>query len=284
MLALSLFAAASIPGLAPGATVRLPQGPHPKLSIRGERFDPPVIIEASGTTLQGVEIWDSSGIVLRGATVVAPKGPNGPSGPSGPLSWGVDARRVKNVVFEGLTITKVHTGMVIGDSDGVTVRGSRFHAMRSDGIDIAGVTNILIEDNDFRDFRPIKAKGSRQDGTFVDGDYPDAVQLWTTKDHDYGRDVMIRRNTVDGDTQGINLFGPQGRGYERVRILDNTLNITYPAAVSVFKCTDCEVIGNKATAIAGAPYLVNIRIENSTGRFCGNDTFNNLRIPARKRC
>jgi hypothetical protein len=280
MLSLGLIAAASIAGLAPGATIRLPEGMHPKLSIRGERFDPPVVIDGTGTTIGGVEIWDSEGIVLRGATIMAPKGPNA----AGPASWGVDARRLKNVVFENLEITNVHTGMIIADSDGVTVRGSRFHGMRSDGMDMAGVTNMLIEDNDFRDFTPIKAKGSRKDGTWVDGDHPDAIQLWTTKNRDFGSDIVIRRNNVDGDTQGINLFGPWGRGYERVRILDNTLNITYPAAISMFKCTDCEVSGNKAKVIPGSPYPVNIRVEFSSGRFCGNDTFNKLRIPARKRC
>jgi nitrous oxidase accessory protein NosD len=280
MLSLGLIAAASIAGLTPGATIRLPEGMHPKLSIEGERFDPPVIIDGTGTTINGVVIMDSEGIVLRGATVMAPKGRNG----VGPTAWGVHARRVKNVVFENLEITNVFTGVVIANSDGVTVRGSRFHGMRSDGINLAGVTNILIEDNDFRDFTPIKPKGSRKDGTWVDGDHPDAIQLWTTKKRDYGRDIVIRRNTIDGDTQGINLFGPQGQGYERVRILDNDLHITYPNAVSMFRCTDCEVVGNKARAKPNAYYPMNIRAENSTGRFCGNNTFNHMRIPTRKPC
>lgn len=266
VVALGLFAAASLSGLKPGATVVLPPGPHPRIEIRRERFNPPAIIDASRAVVAGVNLMHVEGLVLKGGVIKAPQGLNAP----GPDGYGINGRHLKNVSFEGLEIREALRGMVIGSSDRIRVTNSRFHALRSDGLNMAGVTNVLIQDNRFEDFRPIKATGSRKQGNFVDGDHPDAIQIWTNKERPYGRDIIIRGNVVDADTQGINFFGPQGEGYERVHILDNEVSIPYPAAISMFKCRDCELRGNRVASYPGARFKANIRVVGSTGKFCGN--------------
>jgi len=263
---LVLASAASISGLKSGAVVVLPPGPHPLLAVTRERFDPPVTIDARRAVISGVRLWDVEGLVFKGGVVEAPGGRNGP----GPQGYAVDGKRLKNVVFDGIEAREAMRGMVIGNSDRVTVKNSRFHALRSDGVNMAGVTNIVIEGNQFEDFSPIKATGSRQEGNFVDGDHPDAIQIWTSKVRPFGRDILIRDNRVKADSQGINFFGPQREGYERVRIIGNRVNVRYPAAISLFKCTDCEIRGNHVASMPGARFKANIRVVGSAGRFCGN--------------
>ncbi|PND70702.1 calcium-binding protein, partial [Escherichia coli] len=53
------------------------------------------------------------------------------------------------------------------DSVGVTVRGNYFHDLRSDGVRGGGVSDIVVSDNLFTNFRP------------AFGDHPDAIQFWT---------------------------------------------------------------------------------------------------------
>jgi hypothetical protein len=266
VIALGLFAAASLSGLKPGATIVLPAGPHPRIEMRQERFDPPVTIDASRAVVAGVNLMHVEGVILKGGIIEAPKGRNG----AGPNGYGITGRHLRNVSFDRLEVREALRGMVIGSSDGVRLTNSRFHALRSDGVNMAGVTNVLIENNRFEDFKPIKARGSRKEGNFVDGDHPDAIQIWTNKERPFGRDITIKGNYVEADTQGINFFGPQGEGYDRVRILDNVVKIPYPAALSIFKCRDCEMRGNRVASFPGSRFKANIRVVNSTGKFCGN--------------
>lgn len=278
--ALGLLAAASISGLKPGATVVLPPGPHPYLEVRNARFDPPVTIDARRAIIAGVRLWDVEGLILKGGIMEAPGGRNGKAA----AGYAVDGRRLKNVTFDGIEARESMRGMVIGNSDGVIVRNSRFHALRSDGVNMAGVTNILIENNKFEDFKPIKATGSRKEGNFKDGDHPDVIQIWTSPERPFGRDITIRGNTAEADSQGINFFGPQREGYQRVRITGNVVKITYPAAISVLKCTDCEIRGNRVGSLPGSRFKANIRMDNSTGKFCDNQMANIRKHPAKNPC
>jgi|GEM_PF-5480891 len=280
MLALGLLAAASLSGLKPGAIIKLPPGPHPMVEIRDESYDPPITIDARGAIVAGVRLWHASGVIWKGGIIEAPKGQHG----AGPNGWGVDGRWAKNISFDNIESRNAHIGMIFSNSEGLVVRGGWFHALQSDGINIVGVTNVLVEDSRFEDFRPVRATGIRGTPSFRDGDHPDAVQIWTSKDRPFGRDIVIRRNKVHGMTQGINMFGPIGDGYERVSITDNVVDIFDPPAISMFSCTDCEITGNRVSALPGAPYNVNIRTDNSKGRFCNNRVDKLPNHPTARRC
>ncbi len=269
-----------LPGLKSGAVVRLQPGAYPLLNFQGLRFDPPVTIEAGETRVMGLRFIDSSGIIWRGGDIRAPKGRDDNT----PNSWGVDIRRSSGLTIENSQISVADHAMVVTDSNGVIVRDSVFTNLRSDGIDLAGTSNVVIENNRFSDFEPKKPTGSRADGTWKDGDHPDAIQIWTTPANRRVTDITVRGNTIVGDTQGINLFGPKGDGYARIFIENNVLDITYPAAISVFVCDSCRVRGNRISKIAGSPYKATIRFENSTGKACGNAMRDFDEHPAKRRC
>ena len=269
MITLVAMASASLlAAMAPGQTVRLPAGEHELVQIRGKRFDPPVTIVADGAIVRGVQMWDSAGIIWRGGVIMAPTG----MGENGPNAWGVDARRVQGVRFENVTVTNARLAMIFSDSRGIVVRDSTFTGLRSDGLNIVSTSDVLVEKNVFTNFKPTKATGSKADGTWKDGDHPDAIQMWVNKPTDAMSDVTIRNNVVDGDTQGISTFGPTGRGHSRIHILNNRLRVKYPAGAVLVDCTDCSIRGNVVETIPGAPYRAHIWLNKSpTAIVCGND-------------
>ena len=275
-----LALAAGIAGLAPGATVRLAPGDHDLIAINGQRFDPPVTIDANGASVRGLQIYDSQGIVWKGGTISAPQGKQG----AGPNFYGVDMRRSKSVTFDNVTFTNALRGMVVADSRGLIVRNSRFAGLRSDGMDVAGTSDVLIEKNSFTDFTPNKPTGDKKAGNWVDGDHPDAVQMWATKDGPAPSDIIIRNNVVDGDTQGFTTFGPHGDGYNRIRIENNKLKTNYPAGIAVLYCSDCSVRGNSVAPQPGAKFKSNINVGGSTGAFCGNQVASVPHHPTAKSC
>jgi len=280
MFFVALALAVAPPVLKPGAVVALGLGPYPLIKIIGQRFDPPVTIDAGKTMVQGLQIWDSAGIIWRGGVVSAPQGSTG----SGPGSYGADIRRTQNISFIGTKITDAKNGIVVGDSQNLIIRNVNFTGLRSDGIDVAGTSDVLIENSRFDDFSPVKPTGDKKDGTWKDGDHPDAIQLWTTPNTRRMTNITIRGNTVDGDTQGINFFGPRGDGFSGVIIENNDIRIGYPAAISVFACDDCTVRNNHVSALPGSKYKANLRFEQSNGVVCGNILASIPRHPATRRC
>ncbi len=280
MIILALTLAALPPVLKPGAVVTLGPGPYPLIKIIGRRFDPPVIIDAGKTPVQGLRIWDSAGIIWRGGVVSAPQGASG----SGPGSYGADIRRTQNMSFIGTTVTGAARGIVVGDSQKLVIRAVHFTGLRSDGIDVAGTSDVLIENSRFDNFSPIKPTGDKKNGTWKDGDHPDAIQLWTTPSTRRMTNIIIRGNTVNGDTQGINFFGPRGDGFGAVTIENNDVRVNYPPAISVFACDGCTVRNNRVSAMPGSKYKANVRFEQSTGVACGNIMASIPRHPATRRC
>lgn len=275
---------AAIAGLQPGATVRLPPGIHEKIVIHDQQFDPPVTIDATGAVVRGLDIHNAGGIIWRGGTIEAPKG-RGDADTSasgrgrGPAYHAAMVKSSRDISFENVTFTNAKIGMASARSNGLIIRDSRFTGMRSDGINSVGSSNVLIERNIFTDTRPIPSTGSKADGSWVDGDHCDAIQIWAPPDVPVATDIIIRDNIIEGPTQGINTFGPHGDGYQRIIVENNQINTSYAAGISVMNCTDCRVRYNKLWPNEKARHRINLRTDNSTGLFCENDIAS---LPARQ--
>ena len=261
-----LFLIAALSGLQPGAVVRLPPGRQPTIEITGQNFSPAVTIDARDATVMGVRITDSSGIIFRGGTIEAPDGLTGDK----PGSHAIRLQRFRDVTFDDVTVTNAKHGMVAGNGFGLTVRNSRFKGLRSDGIDTVGNSNVLIENNRFTDMVPNLKTGVRGEPGFVDGDHPDAVQIWASRDTRAAKDIVIRNNLIEGTTQGITTFGDPGEGYQRIVVENNQIKVNFPAAVAVMYCTDCRVRYNTISAWPGGRFPINVRTDESTGLFCEN--------------
>lgn len=92
----------------------------------------------------------------------------------------------KNFKLLNSELTNIKYGMVLWQGVDVLIKGNDFHHIRNDCIQLSGTYGVTIEDNIFRDSRP------------VNGDHADVVQMTgpTT-------DTTIRNNRASGDSQGF---------------------------------------------------------------------------------
>ena len=75
----------------------------------------------------------------------------------------------RDIAILGNWIASFHRGLIVADSDRVTVSLNDVSAIRSDGMNFVAVQSLLVEDNYIHDF-----KASRDSG-----DHADMIQFWT---------------------------------------------------------------------------------------------------------
>lgn len=114
-----------------------------------------------------------------------------------PYGIGLTVRDCDGFTLQSSEIRGFYRGLGINDSDNVTLHANDIHALRSDGLNIAQVTNLLIDDNYIHDFLRSMASA----------DHSDMIQFWTTQTTAPSHDITIRDNVMDsgvGDyTQSI---------------------------------------------------------------------------------
>lgn len=167
---------------------------------------------------------------------------------------GVNGIKLINSEFEQLG-----RGAVFGSSTNITVANNRFHDIRSDGMDFAAVTNVLIDGNSFTNFNRVSA------------DHPDAIQFWTTGTSRASTDIVIRNNVVlEGSGSGMQgIFMRDELGtlpYERVTIENNLIYETNMSnGITVMGGKDITIRGNTVLSPSEDTVPVWIRVESVTG-------------------
>jgi hypothetical protein len=275
--------AASISGLRPGATVRLPAGEHDRIVIRNRSFDPPATIVATGATLKGgLSLENVSGIRWKGGTIRAPEGFK-PSRP--PLGYALRTRNARDIVIEDVRLTDAVRGAVIGESRQIVMRRVRAEGLRSDGINIAQSNDILIEDIVCRDFRPIPKTRDANGKVVKDGDHPDCVQSWSKKGATANSDIVVRRVTARGDMQGIFFGTGANGGFDRVKFEDNDIEVTYGNGIFLQNGRGAIVRRNRVVPVAGARHQSTMRLQGRDIIACDNKVaFGQKRGEVNRRC
>lgn len=104
-------------------------------------------------------------------------------------------RASRDISITNSEITHLRYGINMLDNTGVTVKGNYFHDLRADGFHGGGLSNILIADNVFTNFKP------------QPGDHPDAIQFWTANQKTSAENITITGNVIHrgngGAIQGI---------------------------------------------------------------------------------
>jgi Ca2+-binding RTX toxin-like protein len=107
----------------------------------------------------------------------------------------------RHLTLEGNAFHDLKTGLTVGRSESVAIQNSRFHDIRSDGVQIASVREVTVEGNSFTNFRP----------AYHLGDHPDMIQVWNDGSFGAMSGITIRDNTLTrgegGDVQAILVQG-----------------------------------------------------------------------------
>jgi hypothetical protein len=161
-------------------------------------------------------------------------------------SMGLTLRKTRNVVIEHGRFHQWYRGLVVSESDRITLRGNEFVAMRSDGVDFAAVANVLIEANYFHDFQRHPDSG----------DHPDMIQFWTSGTSSPSRNIVIRNNLLNAAngawTQSIfmrnELVDSKGAGeemfYDNITITGNVIINAHLHGITVGETKGLSITNN----------------------------------------
>jgi hypothetical protein len=167
---------------------------------------------------------------------------------------GLSVRGSKDVVIENNELSTFWKGMIVSESQNVSVTNNDLHDMRMDGMNFAEVSGVTIEDNYLHDFR----------GTALATDHRDMIQFWTAGTTRPSTDIIIRGNTLDignGDwTQSIfmrNDLVDTGRAgnelfYRNVLIEDNVIVNGHAHGITVGETAGLIIRGNSVLHADGS--------------------------------
>lgn len=275
-----------------GGDVLVLKGEFTTVVLNNRQFKPSLVIDATDATLVSWKIKGVSGLHFKGGVAKPLGGYNvkrdrdlwgaaldfsqveniliermkfqGPDTPRANVTgnpadgYGGNFRFGSDVEVRDSQFASLKAGMVFGQIDGFKAQRNTFRGMRSDGIDVANSWNGLIEGNDFRDSRK------------RDAEHPDAVQMWSRPKAKPTSDIVIRNNTIMGDTQGISGFnhvrdGVDDGGFDRITITDNDIEVNYAHAIAVVDGREVIIRNNHVRTLPGARTRASINVGRSPG-------------------
>ncbi len=176
------------------------------------------------------------------------------------IGRGIFVRDSANVSVSDSDFSHLAVGMCVMTTTGLVVQKNKFHDLRIDGAEFTAVKNVLIDGNDFRDFRSSAI------------DHPDAIQFWTNGTKKASTDIMISNNVIMPGTgagsQGIFIQDEiGGLPYERLTIKNNLLLDAgnYWNGIAVRGGKDVVLEGNTSISPTGDDKVFYIRIDNVAG-------------------
>jgi Ca2+-binding RTX toxin-like protein len=146
-------------------------------------------VDDAGTNAFGIKVQNSSDIHFRNDSM------HGVLDADVTLDiGGLMFTSVSNISVENSEFQQLRVAINEGAADGAKFIGNNFHDIRADGIDTAKSTNVLIQNNNFSNFR------------HVTGDHSDAIQFFTG-----GQTVSSSNITITGNVfvqgQGVVMQG-----------------------------------------------------------------------------
>ena len=250
-----------------GSTIRL-TGDQGTLTLTGRTWKPAITIDASAATFTAIVLKNSSGVHIKGGTVIGPGG----------RSYGIHIQFSRDIAVEAMTITGAHRGIVIDRSQDLAIHNNQLTGLLSDGVDVAASQRVIVSGNSCSKFSPTLA-AFNDAGKLVDGDHPDCIQGWSRAPFPPTSDVTVTNNRADGTMQGVFFRDPGiNGGFDRIVIRGNTLRTGLANAIYVEGARDVVVSGNRVSAVPGATHVRNgqqvkawIAFKTSTGTVCGNE-------------
>lgn len=262
-----------------GDVIALATGVYSDLKLQKFRFDGTVTITSLDKTkpalLTDINVQDCAGLVFtdlellvepeRGSepfkftrcerlTLTALSVHGSLDGDSSNDTSGMNIRSSSDVLMMNCRFVQLANGVTQLDNSRIRFAENIFFQIRMDAIRGGGSSDLLIEDNWFSDFQPLKA------------DHGDAVQVWTTNTSKSAERITIRRNVVvqgqGGAVQGIFVTMQTSHRYQVVEITDNLIIGGLTNAITVAGADGVTIERNVVAAVGAKTW---IRMANLTG-------------------
>ncbi len=253
-----------------GETIVLTPGDYGTVTLPMRQFSPRLTIDASRARFSQIVMRRVEGVEIRGGNVVGPR----------EQQFGIVVDYARDIRIAAMAIRGARIGVAISRSRQVDVVGNDFAGTRSDGVNVAGSQNILVERNRCVDFDPIEAVYSPDGKLITDGDHPDCVQGWSIKGMPPTADVTITDNIANGFMQGVWFGNPGQGGYDRIIVRNNQFALAAHNGIVLKEARDSIVQGNVVRTIKGArmhaypfkPVTAWISLTGERNTVCDNKT------------
>lgn len=263
----------------PGSTIALAPGVHSDLKLQNFKFSGEVTItsadRAKPAQLTDIMVRGCDGLTFRDLELVVDKARG-----SEPFKWmncarvtldrlhihgsldgdssndtaGMNVRSSSDVLVTNCRFEQLANAITQLDNQRIRLADNYFYQIRMDGIRGGGSSDVIIEDNFFTEFQPLK------------GDHGDAVQVWTTNTTQSAERILIRRNVVvqgkGGAVQGIFVTMQKPHRYQHVEITDNLIIGGLTNGITVAGADGVKITDNVVAAVGLKTW---IRMENLTG-------------------
>lgn len=231
----------------PGTTIVLPTKNYGIITLPARTFTPALRIDARAATFGGIVMRRVSGIEIAGGTIIG----------SGGRSYGVTITDASRIRVSGMTITGAHRGIVVSQSEDVSLTDNVLTNLMSDGIDVALSRKVAIERNTCRNFRPTLGTYDEAGRLVKDGDHPDCIQAWSRSSRPPTSDLSILDNVIEGTMQGIFLGnrsrdGMNDGGFDRVVVRGNRVTVSMPNGIYIKDGRNIQVTDNIVRTVKGA--------------------------------
>ena len=196
---------------------------------------------------------------------------------------GLRIKSSDDVVVRDSDITGFRNGMYASNSKNLDVIDNDFQAMSNDGMLLAGMNDVLIQGNDFRNMKsPPNQK------------HKDSIQFMTSSSEPGSQNVVIRGNVIENKevSHGIFLTNTASSYHRNILIEDNLVRGNQVHGISVNHGDGVTIRDNVVQKIAGGSNtpLINVSstsknvviqnndvasvptAQNSSWRVSGNDT------------
>lgn len=112
---------------------------------------------------------------------------DGSEGQAYPTGYGLSVRGSSEVLLENNDVSNFYRGVLFNDVSDLAVIGNDIHGIRMDGLNMAQVERVLVQDNYFHDFsRALDSK-----------DHSDMIQMWTNRTERPSSEIVIRANVLN---------------------------------------------------------------------------------------
>lgn len=179
--------------------------------------------------------------------------------------YGIYARGSSGIQVLNSNFEQLYRAAIFDRTTDIKVAGSKFTNLRSDGLDFAQVSNVLIDSNYFTNFSPA--------GT----DHPDAIQFWTNGTTQASSNITIKNNQIlQGSASGMQgIFMRDEVGtlpYENVLIQNNLIYVTsYHNGIAIQGGKGVQVLDNTAVSPGGDNVQLQIRLQGVNGGVVKNN-------------
>lgn len=231
-----------------GDTIKLSPGDYGHVSIVRRNFPSRVVIDAADARMT-LSINQSSGLHFHGGTF-------GPADDKITLGYAARVVRSTDVTFLRSAFIDSKRAIVIDRSQDVTVNHARMTGMTIDGINIASSQRVNVTNSICEKFNTGKA-------------HPDCIQLWSRPATGITSDVMIYKNRSIGNMQGFTGFnhvrkGIDDGGFDRIFVMKNYVEGTYPQGINLTDCRKCVVRDNEVATVPGSKWRTSINVKGGS--------------------